>query len=88
MGMMQDGAMPGPGMASRMMQMMPMFAGSMLAEMAGESQREYLFNFIGSLMAQTTEEMSDEEYSELINDLTEYLKKRDFSSEEQPESCC
>lgn|GEM_PF-1831183 len=80
--------MNGPGMASRMMQMMPMMAGRMLSECSGEDKKDYLFEMVGRMVEEATSELSDDEYSELVKDLSENLMKRNSAREESRKSCC
>ena len=82
------GMMGGPAMASRMMQMMPMMAGNMLSELSGEERKDYIFEMVGKLVAESTSEMSDSEYSTLIDELSENLKNRNTATEENSQNCC
>ncbi|MCK5133338.1 MAG: hypothetical protein KAR40_14450 [Candidatus Sabulitectum sp.] len=80
--------MPGPAMAARMMQMMPMMAGGMLSEMSGENRKDYLLEMVGKLVARSTADITDEEYSSLIDELTESLRERKPAQDESPQGCC
>ena len=80
--------MPGPAMAAKMMQMMPMMAGSILSEMSGENREDYLLEMVGNLVARSTADMTDEEYSSLIDELTESLRERKPAQEETKQNCC
>lgn len=80
--------MPGPAMAARMMQMMPMMAGSMLSEMSGEDSKNYLFEMVGNLVAKSTADLTDEEYASLVKELAENLSERKTTQENSGQSCC
>ena len=80
--------MPGPAMAARMMQMMPMMAGSMLSEMSGEDSKSYLFEMVGNLIARSTVDLTDEEYASLVKELTENLSERKTTEGKSEQSCC
>lgn len=85
---MMDGrekGMPGPAMAARMMQQMPVMAGQMLSECAGEDKTEYLMEMVQEMVSRATGNMSDEEYGKLIDTLSEKLGKREPAS---PSGCC
>lgn len=84
----KGGKMPGPAMASRMMQMMPMMAGQMLSECAGEDRAEYLAEMVCRMVTQGTEGMTDEEYQSLVETISEQLRKRDPAHEKGSGSCC
>lgn len=80
--------MPGPAMASRMMQMMPMMAGQMLSECAGEDRGEYLTEMVCRMVSQGTEGMEDEDYLALVESISEKLRKREPIAEEPAGGCC
>ncbi|MCP4647914.1 MAG: hypothetical protein GY852_09325 [bacterium] len=80
--------MPGPAMASRMMQMMPMMAGGMLSEMSGEDRKTYLLEMVSNLVAKSTSDMPDTEYSTLVEELSSLLRKRETPESETKQSCC
>ena len=78
--------MPGPAMAARMMQQMPMMAGQMLSECAGEDKIEYLTDMVQQMVSQATSDMSDEEYRNLIDSLAAKLREREPGSPST--GCC
>lgn len=80
--------MPGPRMASRMMQMMPMMAGSMLSDMSGEDSKTYLLEMVGNMVAESTQNLTDEEYASLIEELTTSLRERKTTQKNSDQSCC
>ena len=84
----RNGGMPGPAMASRMMQMMPMMAGRMLSECGGEDPAEYLADMVCQLVAQGTEGMSDEDYLGLVDTISEKLRNREPATGTGPKGCC
>jgi len=84
----KNGGMPGPAMASRMMQMMPMMAGRMLSECSGEDRGEYLIEMVCRMVGQTTEGMEEKEYQALVESISEKLKKREPVSDSPSGNCC
>ena len=83
----KNGGMPGPAMASRMMQMMPMMAGRMLSECSGEDRGEYLTEMVCRMVAQNTEGMEEKDYQNLIDSIGKKLRKREPVSD-TPSGCC
>ena len=84
----KGGNMPGPAMASRMMQMMPAMAGQMLSECAGEDRGEYLTDMVCRMVSQGTAGMTDEEYLKLVETISDKLRKRETASDNPTGSCC
>lgn len=83
---MNGKGMPGPAMAAKMMQQMPMMASQMLSECAGEEKEEALMNTVQQIVSQVTSDMCDEDYSNLVDSLTARL--RDRSKTPPTTGCC
>ncbi len=80
--------MPGPAMAARMMQMMPMMAGNMLSDMSGEDKKEYILEMVGNLVTKSSADMTDDEYASLVEELAASLRERKTTQEKSEQSCC
>lgn len=80
--------MPGPAMAARMMQTMPMMAGRMLSECAGEDRSEYITEMVCRMVAQGSEDMEEREYQALVESISERLRKREPVTDTPSGSCC
>lgn len=80
--------MPGPAMASRMMQMMPMMAGGMLSECSGEERSEYIVEMVCRMVAQNTEGMAEGDYQSLVRTISEKLALRAEGSQAGSGGCC
>ena len=82
------GTMPGPAMAAKMMQRMPMMAASMLSGMSGKDKKEFLFETVQEMVAGFSEAMTDKEYKVFIEELASSLKERPSPQEESGTGCC
>jgi len=84
----RNGMLPGPAMASRMMQMMPMMAGGMLSECSGEERSEYIVDMVCRMVAQNTEGMAEGDYQSLVKRISEKLTQRAEGSQAVSGGCC
>ena len=84
----KNGTMPGPAMASRMMQMMPMMAGGMLSECSGEDRSEYIVDMVCRLVAQGSEGMTGEEYEKLVQTISRKLAEGPEGTPAGSGGCC
>jgi len=82
------GGMPGPAMASKMMQMMPMMASQMLSECSGEDRKIFLADTVRAIVARVTEGMTDQEYAEVVEELCSSLQQRTPSGKTPGTGCC
>jgi hypothetical protein len=80
--------MPGPAMASRMMQMMPMMASQMLSDCAGEDRKEFLAETVKAIVTRATEGMTNDEYNSIVEHLHESLVQRSSEKSAPEKGCC
>jgi hypothetical protein len=83
---------PGPEtaskMASKMAHMMPMMAGRMLSGCSDEDRKKNLFEMVANLISEATSNLTDNEYSALIEELSGNLMKRKPAGNGSEKTCC